>query len=211
MPTDDQELIRTLRSAADESTADLHYTRPTPAVRTTSRRAPLVALAAVAVAAVAVLGAQLAPDGGDGGPPAADPSPTGTTGSWVAHDGPALTDVITHPERLDPGQPERTGPRPGEPDLCLLPAGDATSCGGKVSPPYPFLVEYDADVPASADRFPGLDGFEGETLRGWVGEDPAYGGMVWLRYADVTIRLSAAYYDTGEELASYLLEHPAGS
>jgi len=217
MPTDD-ELIATLRAAVDEETADLHYRGPVPAVRTRSLARPLGAVAAAAaVAAIAVVGAQLTP-GDDGSTPSTEgPSPTATGGEgWVANSGPALADLLADPGRVRPEDPDRgSGPTPGDPsiDLCLLPADDtAATCGGSPRAPYPMLLDLDAVVPASAERFPELDGLEGEVVRGWVGADPTYGGLVWLRYADDrTVRISAAHYRSGEELARYLLRHPAGT
>lgn len=205
-PMDDQELIRALRTAVDDGTADLHYDRPLPEVRAPRRSGPAMVLAAAAsVAAVAAGGALLA-SGGAGTTSVAGPS-SSPASRWVANDDSALGGAITDPERLRTVVPHRA-PSAGTPDICLLPAGDATSCGDSVRPPYPLLIETDAEVPASAQPFPRFEGYEGEVLEGWVGQDPAYGGLVWLRYDDVTIRISAAYYETGRELAEYLLEHP---
>lgn len=207
MPIDDQELIGALRSAVDAETDGLRYDRPLPEVRTRGGSGPALVLAAAASVAAVATGVALLATNDPTQRPVADP-PASPASRWVANDDSALGGAITDPGRLRTVVPDPGTPSAGTPDICLLPAGDATSCGDSVQPPYPLLIEVDAEVPASARPFPRLTGHEGEVLEGWIGQDPAYGGLVWLRYPDATIRISAAYYETGRELADYLLEHP---
>ena len=196
MPIDDEELIRTLKAAAADGTAGLGYSRSVPRVWSSSARWRAVSLAAAAaVAAVAVGGVRLAPEDRYAGVATSPALPRTTAGGWVADNDVALSTALDNADRLRP-RPEKDG----FPFQAISPAGPEA--------PYPLLMAFDLAVPASATPYRALEGYEGAVLGAWVAEAPELGAVVWLRYPDFTVRISASYFETGEELARYLRDHP---
>jgi|tagenome__1003787_1003787.scaffolds.fasta_scaffold20898371_2 hypothetical protein len=195
----DEDMISRIKAAIDHETAGIYYRGKIPEPRTRSIWSPppwvAVPVAASAVAVAAIVGPLLVSITGDGD----------VSGGLRAGAAQVVSNPVMLANALDQaaqsGQPQTRDCLPSPSPRCAVAAED----------PYPLVVETDATVPAGARPYAALTGWEGEVVKGWVGQDNrgGRGASVWLKYPTHVAEVSTQSFSTGKQLADFLAAHPS--